>query len=177
MQGSLALGEQVLGRDCDSLPPPTCARLLLARSPLAALARKPDNNRDSWNTVGYRCVTVVMENAMQLCLVRSPDLMASLLPAGRKEHLFDVLDQVARADGCEWSVYDGRLVIDFQLPAKWSIMGEWAGERGTGPNSKLARDTDRPWNSPGSLRSSPWSSSTVVTGTIPPCGGKAHELG
>jgi hypothetical protein len=56
---------------------------------------------------------------MPIYLVRWPDLSASLVRARDEEDLVDVLDQVANPDGCEWSVYEGPLFVDFRLPAKW----------------------------------------------------------
>ena len=58
---------------------------------------------------------------MPIYLVRWPDLSASLVRAHDEEDLVDILDQVANPDGCEWSVYEGPLFIDFRLPVQWSI--------------------------------------------------------
>ncbi|MGE5785079.1 MAG: hypothetical protein ACM3ZE_10825 [Myxococcales bacterium] len=58
---------------------------------------------------------------MPIYLVRWPDLTASLVRAQDEDDLIDILDQVANPEGCEWSVYDGPLFIDFQLPAEWSV--------------------------------------------------------
>jgi len=58
---------------------------------------------------------------MPIYLVRWPDLAASLVRAQDDDELIDILDQVANPEGCEWSVYDGPLFIDFQLPVEWSI--------------------------------------------------------
>ena len=65
---------------------------------------------------------------MPIYLVRWPDLTASLVRAPDEEHLLDILDQVANPEGCEWSVYEGPLFIDFRLPAKWSIRDKCPGE-------------------------------------------------
>lgn len=65
---------------------------------------------------------------MPIYLVRWPDLSASLVRAVNEEHLLDILDQEANPEGCEWSVYDGPLAIDFRLPANWSIRDERPGE-------------------------------------------------
>jgi hypothetical protein len=40
--------------------------------------------------------------------------------------------EVANPDGCEWSVYEGPLFIDFRLPAAWRIEDDRLGEPGTG---------------------------------------------
>ena len=61
---------------------------------------------------------------MPIYLVRWPDLSASLVRARHEDDLIDILDQVANPDGCEWSVYQGPLFIDFQLPAEWHIEDE-----------------------------------------------------
>ena len=58
---------------------------------------------------------------MPLYLVRWPELSASLVRADDEEQLLFILDQVANSEGCEWSVYEGPLFINFLLPAKWSI--------------------------------------------------------
>jgi hypothetical protein len=58
---------------------------------------------------------------MPIYLVRWPDLSASLVRARDEEDLVAILDQVGNADGCEWSVYEGPLFIDFRLPVQWSI--------------------------------------------------------
>ena len=68
------------------------------------------------------------ENGMPIYIVRWPGLVASLVRAEDEEHLVEVLDQFANPDGCEWSVYDGPLFINFELPAEWSIRDEHAGE-------------------------------------------------
>ena len=58
---------------------------------------------------------------MPIYLVRWPDLSASLVRASSEEELLDILDQVANPEGCEWSVYEGPLFIDFRLPVEWSV--------------------------------------------------------
>ncbi len=58
---------------------------------------------------------------MPIYLVRWPDLSASLVRAGSEEELLLILDQVANPEGCEWSVYEGPLFIDFRLPVEWSV--------------------------------------------------------
>ncbi len=58
---------------------------------------------------------------MPIYLVRWPDLSASLVRAGSEEALLLILDQVANPEGCEWSVYEGPLFIDFRLPVEWSV--------------------------------------------------------
>jgi hypothetical protein len=58
---------------------------------------------------------------MPVYLVRWPDLCASLVRARDEDDLVDILDQVANPDGCEWSVYEGPLFIDFRLPVEWDI--------------------------------------------------------
>lgn len=61
---------------------------------------------------------------MPIYLVRWPGLSASLVRARSEGDLLYILDQVANPDGCEWSVYEGPLFIDFRLPVEWSISGE-----------------------------------------------------
>jgi len=58
---------------------------------------------------------------MPIYLVRWPDLSASLVRASSEEQLPLILDQVANPEGCEWSVYEGPLFIDFRLPVEWSV--------------------------------------------------------
>ncbi len=58
---------------------------------------------------------------MPIYLVRWPDLSASLVRASSEEELLDILDQVVNPEGCEWSVYEGPLFIDFRLPVEWSV--------------------------------------------------------
>lgn len=58
---------------------------------------------------------------MPIYLVRWPDLSAALVRAGSEDELPDILDQVANPEGCEWSVYEGPLFIDFRLPVEWRI--------------------------------------------------------
>lgn len=58
---------------------------------------------------------------MPIYVVRWPDLSASLVRAHDEEDLLDILDQVANPDGCQWSVYEGPLFIDFRLPVEWSV--------------------------------------------------------
>lgn len=65
---------------------------------------------------------------MPIYLVRWPDLSASLVRAESEEHLLDILDQEANPEGCEWSVYEGPLAINFRLPAEWSIRDERPGQ-------------------------------------------------
>jgi hypothetical protein len=65
---------------------------------------------------------------MPIYLVRWPDLSASLVRARHEDDRIDTLDQVANPDGCEWSVYQGPLFIDFRLPAAWRIEDERPGE-------------------------------------------------
>ena len=65
---------------------------------------------------------------MPIYLVRWPDLSASLVRARDEDDLTDILDQVANPDGCEWSIYEGPLFIDFRLPAAWRIEDERPGE-------------------------------------------------
>jgi hypothetical protein len=60
-------------------------------------------------------------NMMPIYLVRWPDLSASLVRASSEEELLVILDQVANPDGCEWSVYEGPLFINFRLPVEWSV--------------------------------------------------------
>jgi hypothetical protein len=64
---------------------------------------------------------------MPIYLVRWPDLTASLVRAGDEDELLNILDQEANPEGCEWSVYNGPLAINFRLPAEWSIQGERPG--------------------------------------------------
>ncbi len=65
---------------------------------------------------------------MPIYLVRWPDLSASLVRASSEEELVDILDQVANPEGCEWSVYEGPLFIDFRLPVEWSVREARTGE-------------------------------------------------
>ena len=58
---------------------------------------------------------------MPTYLVRWPDLSASLVRTSSEEELLVILDQVANPAGCEWSVYEGPLFIDFRLPVEWSV--------------------------------------------------------
>ena len=58
---------------------------------------------------------------MPIYLVRWPDLSASLVRTSSEEELLVILDQVANPEGCEWSVYEGPLFIDFRLPVEWSV--------------------------------------------------------
>jgi len=64
---------------------------------------------------------------MPIYIVRWPDLAASLVRAGSEEELEFILDQIGNPEGCEWSVYEGPLFINFQLPVQWSIRDERPG--------------------------------------------------
>ncbi len=79
---------------------------------------------------------------MPIYLVRWPDLSASLVRARDEDHLIDTLDQVANPDGCEWSVYQGPLFIDFRLPAAWRIEDERPGAPVT-PEQVVVGDVGR----------------------------------
>jgi hypothetical protein len=79
---------------------------------------------------------------MPIYLVRWPDLSASLVRAGSEEELLDILDQVANPEGCEWSVYDGPLFIDFRLPVEWHVHDARPGEPVT-PEQVVLDDVDR----------------------------------
>ncbi len=79
---------------------------------------------------------------MPIYLVRWPDLSASLVRASSEEELLDILDQVANPEGCEWSVYEGPLFIDFRLPVEWSVRD--AGTRGpVAPEQLVIDDVSR----------------------------------
>jgi hypothetical protein len=79
---------------------------------------------------------------MPIYLVRWPDLSASLVRASSEEELLDILDQVANPEGCEWSVYEGPLFIDFRLPVEWSVRD--AGTRGpVAPEQVVIDDVSR----------------------------------
>lgn len=75
-------------------------------------------------------------------LVRWPDLSVSLVRAGSEEGLLDILDQVANPEGCEWSVYEGPLFIDFRLPVEWHVRDARPGEPVT-PEQIVIDDVDR----------------------------------
>ncbi len=79
---------------------------------------------------------------MPVYLVRWPDLSASLVRARHEADLIDTLDQVGNADGCEWSVYEGPLFIDFRLPAAWRVEEERPGEPVT-PGQVVVGDVGR----------------------------------
>jgi len=64
---------------------------------------------------------------MPIYIVRWPDLAASLVRAESEEELEFILDQIGNPEGCEWSVYEGPLFINFRLPVQWSIRGERRG--------------------------------------------------
>jgi len=64
---------------------------------------------------------------MPIYIVRWPDLAASLVRAESEEELEFILDQIGNPEGCEWSVYEGPLFINFQLPVQWSIRDERRG--------------------------------------------------
>lgn len=64
---------------------------------------------------------------MPMYIVRWPDFSASLVRADSEDELEFILDQVANPEGCEWSVYEGPLFINFQLPVQWSIRDERPG--------------------------------------------------
>lgn len=79
---------------------------------------------------------------MPIYLVRWPDLSASLVRAGSEEDLLDILDQVVNPEGCEWSVYEGPLFIDFRLPVEWHVRDARPGEPVT-PEQIVVDDVDR----------------------------------
>jgi hypothetical protein len=79
---------------------------------------------------------------MPIYLVRWPDLSASLVRARHEDDLMEGLDQVANPEGCEWSVYEGPLFIDFRLPATWRIQDESPGEPVT-PEQVVVEDVGR----------------------------------
>jgi len=79
---------------------------------------------------------------MPIYLVRWPDLAASLVRASNEEELLDTLDQVANPEGCEWSVYDGPLFIDFRLPVEWHVQDPRPGEPVT-PEQIVLDDVER----------------------------------
>jgi hypothetical protein len=79
---------------------------------------------------------------MPIYLVRWSDLSASLVRARHEDDLIDTLDQVANPDGCEWSVYQGPLFIDFRLPAEWRVAEERPGEPVT-PDQVVVGDVGR----------------------------------
>ena len=58
---------------------------------------------------------------MPIYLVRWPNLSAALVKAGSEDELLDILDEVANAEGCTWSVYRGPLFLDFSVPVKVDI--------------------------------------------------------
>jgi len=64
---------------------------------------------------------------MPIYIVRWPDLTASLVRADNEEELPLILDQVANPEGCEWSVYQGPVFINFRLPVQWRIRDERPG--------------------------------------------------
>jgi len=64
---------------------------------------------------------------MPIYIVRWPDLSASLVRAASEEELPLILDQVANPEGCEWSVYEGPLFINFRLPVQWNVRDERPG--------------------------------------------------
>jgi hypothetical protein len=79
---------------------------------------------------------------MPTYLVRWPDLSASLVRASSEEELLDILDHVANPEGCEWSVYEGPLFIDFRLPVEWSVRDTRTGEP-VGPEQVVIDDVSR----------------------------------
>jgi hypothetical protein len=79
---------------------------------------------------------------MPTYLVRWPDLSASLVRASSEEELLDILDHVANPEGCEWSVYEGPLFIDFRLPVEWSVRDARTGEP-VGPEQVVIDDVSR----------------------------------
>lgn len=64
---------------------------------------------------------------MKVYLVRWPGPCASLVAARDEDDLLDILDEVADSEGATWSVYNGPLHIDFNLPVKFRIEEKKAG--------------------------------------------------
>jgi len=64
---------------------------------------------------------------MPIYIVRWPDFSASLVRADSEEELEFILDQIGNPEECEWSVYEGPLFVNFQLPVRWNIRDERPG--------------------------------------------------
>ncbi|MBI5542707.1 MAG: hypothetical protein HY901_02385 [Deltaproteobacteria bacterium] len=60
---------------------------------------------------------------MPIYVVRWPDLSAALVKARSEEELLDILDEVADSTGCSWSVYNGPLFVEFELPVEVKVEG------------------------------------------------------
>lgn len=60
---------------------------------------------------------------MPIYVVRWPDLSAALVRARSEEELMDILDEVADTTGCSWSVYNGPLFVEFELPVEYRVEG------------------------------------------------------
>lgn len=60
---------------------------------------------------------------MPIYVVRWPDLSAALVKARCEEELLDILDEVADTTGCSWSVYNGPLFVEFELPVEYRVEG------------------------------------------------------
>ena len=79
---------------------------------------------------------------MLIYLVRWPDLSASFVRADSEEHLLDILDQVGNPEDCQWSIYDGPLFIDFELPVEWTVRNDGRESPAT-PQQVVLGDTSR----------------------------------
>jgi hypothetical protein len=55
---------------------------------------------------------------MPLYLVRWPDLSACIVRARNEDDLSVILDELADPSDCRWSIYNGPLWIEFELPVK-----------------------------------------------------------
>lgn len=60
---------------------------------------------------------------MSIYIVRWPGLSASLVRAYDEDELIMTLDQKGNADGCQWSLYEGPIFLNFDLPVEWDV--EW----------------------------------------------------
>ena len=58
---------------------------------------------------------------MPIYVVRWPDLSAALVKARSEEELLDILDEVADSTGCTWSVYNGPLFVELELPVEYKV--------------------------------------------------------
>lgn len=66
---------------------------------------------------------------MPIYLVRWRNLSAALVRARNEAELVVILDEVDDPSGCTWTVYNGPLFVDFELPATLNITRPEEDER------------------------------------------------
>jgi hypothetical protein len=82
------------------------------------------NNADGivWKCCPGNCKTAEAGMVlMPIYLVRWEGLKASLINAESEAALLDAIDEVNNPSRCTWTVYDGPIWIDFDIPIKYEI--------------------------------------------------------